>query len=206
MNDLIHDQRDWLEPVAAVIMSVATVLIAWSAYQNTSWAGEVGALGRQASAARTESAKDLARLNQDLIGDQVLFSSYILASTSGNEMAAEAIAAEFRPDFASLVSEWAEGGSDSPSPFDSDEYTVRDEMAATIEHTLQAESAADAATIATEVRNDYAAATVIFAMVLFVVGIGKTFKTRSIRVGSLVVGGSLVILALVWETGLPVVL
>ncbi|MGB7861228.1 MAG: hypothetical protein WBM90_12075 [Acidimicrobiia bacterium] len=198
--------RDWLEPVAAVIMSIATVFIAWSSFQNTAWAGEVADLGRQAGAARTESAKDLARLNQDLIGDQVLFSSYVLALSSGDDKAIGAVAAEFRPDFAPLVAEWERGGPNAPSPFDSDKYAVQEQIAATTEHTLKAEDAGAAATSATERRNEYAAATVLLALVLFNVGIGMTFKKSAIRQASLISGGLILVVAASWVLSLPKVL
>jgi hypothetical protein len=195
--------RDWLEAAAAVIMSIATVLIAWSAFQNTAWAGEVAALGRQAGAARTESAKDLARLNQDLIGDQVLFTSFVMAVSAGDEEAIRAIRSEFRPDFAVLVDEWARGRPNAASPFDSNDYAVRDEIEAANRHTLQAEDAAAAAAVATERRNDYAAATVLLAVVLFVVAIGRTFSSRAIRRASILVGGLTLLVSLVWVLSVP---
>ena len=104
-----HDRGGWrerkLEPLAAVILSLAAVLMAWSAFQGTTWAGEAATQGRIAGAARTESAKDLSRFNQDLISDQVLFTSYVVAVGAGDETAAEVIATEFRPEFAELVEE-----------------------------------------------------------------------------------------------------
>lgn len=204
MADRARHDSSRIEPIAAVIISVATVLIAWSAFQNTAWAGEVAALGRQAGAARTESAKDLASLNRDLIGDQVLFTTYLLALDSGNEDVAEAIAGEFRPDFAVLVDKWQEAG--GASPFDRAEYTVREEIEAATRHTIQAEEAGDAATIATEHRNDYAAATVLLAVVLFVVATGKNFTSEAIQKGSIVLGSVILFGVAVWVLNVPKVL
>ena len=58
--------------------------------------------------------------------------------------------------------------------------------------------------MATDRRNDYAAVTVILALVLFLVGIGMTFKRHAIRLASLIIGGVLLVIGLSWLVTLPV--
>ena len=92
-----------------------------------------------------------------------------------------------------------------PTPFDDPTYTVLDELEAAIENTEASEAFADDASEATERRNQFAAATVILALVLFLVGIGMTFKRRSVNVASLALGGVLLVITALYAATLPVV-
>ena len=88
-NGTEETSSHWLEISTAIMMTVTAVVLAWSAYQGTTWASEAATLGREAGAARTESAKDLVTASLILSNDQASFTSWVLAETSGNEAAAE---------------------------------------------------------------------------------------------------------------------
>jgi hypothetical protein len=51
------NRTDWIELAAAVILALATIVAAWSAYQATRWGGEQAKASRSALSAKTDAAQ-----------------------------------------------------------------------------------------------------------------------------------------------------
>jgi hypothetical protein len=51
------DRRDWVELAAGVLLAIASVVAAWSAYQNARWGGEQAKATAQSAALRTSAAQ-----------------------------------------------------------------------------------------------------------------------------------------------------
>ncbi|MEK8228674.1 hypothetical protein NKG05_25750 [Oerskovia sp. M15] len=68
-----------LELVAAVLLSIATVMTAWSAFQSARWGGEMATSYSAAGAARTESNRASTLAGQQTIIDVQLFTDWLSA-------------------------------------------------------------------------------------------------------------------------------
>jgi len=197
-----------LELVAAVLLSVATVMTAWSAYQSAQWGGEMATSYSAAGAARTEGNRAATLAGQQTIIDVQLFTDWLSAlnEEQGQVLPTHYVPdpdrysgflfARFRPEFQPAVHAWlaqdpATDPDAPPSPFAMDEYVL---AATTQAHELdaKADAAATRAHRANATKDDYVLATVMCASVLFFAGIGA--KLSSPRVRLVMVGVAAVVL------------
>ena len=186
-----------LELVAAVVMSIATVFTAWSAFQSSKWGGVMAIEFSRAGAERTESAKATTRGAALAETDVALFTGWLDATASGADELADFYEArfrqEFRPAFEAYLAADPLGNPDAPaSPFVLDEYQVErlreaDRLAA------QADAASQSARDANQQGDNYTLMTVVFASVLFFAGISTKFD--DVRAQVLTVGLGAVVLA-----------
>jgi hypothetical protein len=58
-----------VELIAAIMLSIATVVTEWSAYQATRWSGDQAEDYTSASAARTESVRSSTEANRQVLID-----------------------------------------------------------------------------------------------------------------------------------------
>lgn len=72
-------ERQRLEIIAAVLLAVATVLIAWSAFQSAKWGGAMAVSYSSAGAARTASNRAATLAGQQTIIDVQLFTDWLSA-------------------------------------------------------------------------------------------------------------------------------
>ena len=94
-----NSDRRGFEALAVILLSLATVGMAWCSYQATVWAAESTQLSMQ-SVARGSDASDLRiKANQAFILDIILFSQYLNAHNASNEPLAEFYARQFSPEF-----------------------------------------------------------------------------------------------------------
>ena len=66
-------KRGWIELIATIIMSIATVATAWSGYQAARWGGVMSVYFNQAGANRTESVRSSTAAGQQVMIDVGLF-------------------------------------------------------------------------------------------------------------------------------------
>src|SRR5215216_3074336 len=96
----------WFEVIAAVLLGVASLASAWSAYQSALWDGiqtfgiaEANVAGRQAA------GRDL-YTNQLRTIDAVMFERYVSALSEQNHQLAEFLLRRFRPEMKVAVEAW----------------------------------------------------------------------------------------------------
>jgi len=75
--------RDWVEIVAAVLLALATVASAWSAYQAAKWSGVETTRFSSSQATRTEAAEADEKSDSQSAVDIILFSGYADAFARG---------------------------------------------------------------------------------------------------------------------------
>ena len=107
-------RHDPLELVAAVLLALATVLAAWSAYQATRWSGEQSNASGLAAAKRTEAAQDTSLFAAEAIVDTQLFLAWLQVprTEDGDEMATfleERFRDEFTPAFEAWLAQVPDG-------------------------------------------------------------------------------------------------
>ncbi len=171
--------------VAAIVLSIVTILTAWSAFEASKWGGVMSIRFSEAGAARTQASQAAARANTKQAVDVGLFTDYATARSAGDERLAGFIEERFRDEFRPAFEAWGAldplNNPDAPAtPFEMDEYRIAetvesqdlDEMA-----DLRAQQARDA----NQRGDNYTLLTVLFASVLFFAGISTKFEGRGIQ-------------------------
>src|SRR6476659_4120118 len=95
-----------LEFVAVLLLSVATVCIAWSGYQAAKWSGHQAQHYAEASAARAQATQASTLGGQQRIQDLLNFNRWLEVSTDGNEKLAQLYQRRFRPEFVPAFNAW----------------------------------------------------------------------------------------------------
>lgn len=202
--------RRRLEIAATAILALATILTAWSAFQSAKWSGLQSIAFAEAGAARTESARAANLAGQQTQVDIGVFLRWISAADgdirSGLiERPTEASLYEptvgtvsgflferMRDEFRPALDAWLDtdpfGNPDAPaSPFVMDEYQ------------LEASARAEELQVLAELRSadgidnnkqadDYVLMAVIFASVLFFVGLSSKLANPKSGLAILIVG------------------
>ncbi len=172
----------WAEILAAVILSITVVATAWSAFQAGKWGGAMTVSFNEASIDRTIAAADIAQASRDISGDRANFGDYVLALSAGDERTAEILFVEFRDEVQPLITDWLIrdpfGGSYIGSPFDTPDYLATTTLESAVESLATAEMHTTEALDARGNVGDYTLMTVLFAVVLFLAGLSRQFRTR----------------------------
>ena len=121
-----RDRR--VELIAAIMLSIATVVTAWSAYQATRWSGDQSENYTKASATRTESVRSSTLANRQILIDVDTFLSWLDAEQSGDHGLADDIHARMRGEFLPAFDAWLEtapaGSIPDGTPFELSEYRL----------------------------------------------------------------------------------
>ena len=193
-----HDRRTTI--VEAVLLSLVTMLAAWSGYASAKWGTEAQLTLARASAARTESSKVNLEASEQRNFDSSTFDAWFTAFTAGNDGAMVIAERRFRPEFDVAFRAWIatnpETNADAPpGPTYMEEYAQPG-----IERSKDLDAKADGlyAEGATAGRNadNYVRTTVLLASVLFLVGISGHFRVPAARYGLIGIGTLLLVLAI----------
>ena len=186
-----------LEIVAALMLSLATVGIAWSGYQAAKWSGIQARRYTQASTARSNANRAATLAAQERTQDLLNFNRWLEVTTEGNTQLAELYERRFRPEFRPAFDAWA---ADDPlnntnavaSPLLEPQYVLADAVEADRLERL-GDRRFEEGKSATENADDYVFVTVFFAIVLFFAGISLRFTWFPLRVGIMVLAGALIV-------------
>jgi hypothetical protein len=200
--------RDWVELVATVLLSVATVATAWSAYQANRWNGEQAKATSRANAARIESTRASGVVNRQVQIDVALFTQFIDAFAQEQTELANFYRARFREEFKPAFDAWVATrprfNPEAPlTPFELPEYRL-----AAMEEAEELEATADAN--AAEARrniqrsSNYVLAVVLFASSLFFAGISTKLTMPRARIATVVLGCVLFVGTLLWIATSPI--
>jgi hypothetical protein len=197
-----------MEVAATVLLSAATVLTAWSAFQSTKWSGVQAIRFSQASASRTESVRASTTAGQQTIADVTVFTAWLTATDEGQTHLAGLLAARFRGEFKVAFRAWeATSPLSNPSapatPLAMPGYEV-----ANARHATQLEARASRqfsqATEANQRADNYILMTVLFALVLFFGAVSTRFEARALQLTLLSVGAAVFVAAVVITATFPV--
>ncbi len=196
-----------LEIVSALLLSLATVGIAWSGYQAARWSGFQAEMYTKASTARSLANHNSTVAAQQRTQDLLNFNRWLEAETQGNASVASLYERRFRREFVPAFEAWrADDPLDDvgaiPSPLREREYMLKRAVRA-----QRLEKVGDArfedGREATENADDYVFVTVFFAIVLFFAGISLRFQWFPMRVTILALGGGLLVYATIYVFSLP---
>ena len=194
----------------ALLLSLVTIAAAWSGYAAAKWGTESRIQIAQAATLRNLATRaDLAALSTRNF-DASTFNTWFAAYTSDNPRGQAVAERRFRPEFKVAFDAWMatdplHNPHAPPGPTYMPQYRPADQAEAeALDRAAAAKSAAgDHAGL---VGDDYIRITVFLAAVLFLVGIGSTFKLHTIRYALISIGSVLLVLAVVMivqQPGLP---
>jgi hypothetical protein len=194
----------------ALLLSLVTIVAAWSGYAAAKWGTESRFQLAEASTLRNLATRaDLSALSTRNF-DSSTFNAWYIAFTLDNPQKEALARRRFRPEFKVAFDAWlatdpSHNPHAPPGPTYMPQYKLADQTKAdTLDHAADAASAAG--NHAGLVGDDYIRITVFLAAVLFLVGIGSTFKLATVRYALITVGSVLLILATVLilrQPGLP---
>ena len=199
-----RDRR--VELIAAIMLSIATVVTAWSAYQATLWGAAQAEDYTSASATRTESVRASTEANRQILIDVATFLNWLDAEQSGDHALADDIHVRMRKEFLPAFDAWhatAPAGSiPDGTPFELPEYRLAAEERA---KRLEAKAAAlfEDGNKSNEVGDDFVLAAVLFASVLFFSGLAGTFDSLRAQLFLLIRGGVMLVVGTVIVVTLP---
>lgn len=188
--------HNWIEIASAILLALATVASAWSAYQATRWHGVQAELYAAADTARIYSSENYDVADQQIAVDAAVFSDYAFAYSQGDaKMVAFYESNLFRKEMKTALDAWKatrplQNPGAPKTPFEMEEYkNAKLEKGRAFER--DAAKDATAANRAIQKGDRYVMLTVFFASVLFFAGISTKFQTLKIKYSLLIAGGLL---------------
>jgi len=175
----------WLEIAAALMLSLATLGIAWSGYQAAKWSGLQARRYTQASTARAFANRAATLASQDRTQDLLNFNRWLEVTTDGNPELADLYQRRFRDEFRPAFERWL---AEDPlhnvhavaSPLREPNYVLANSVKADKLEKL-GDVRFEQGKEATEHADDYVFVTVFFAVVLFFAGISLRFQWYPMR-------------------------
>jgi hypothetical protein len=216
---------DRIELFATIVLAIATILTAWSAFQAGKWSGQQSINFSEASAARTESTRADTRGGQLSQIDVAMFIDWVTAFNEevkdgsitfepGDEYVPTPgttsgfLYNRFREEFVPAVNAWIATqpltNPDAPSsPFAMSEYVVADRLEA-VRLSQVADSKSLAAREANQNGDNYVLTMVLFASVLFFAGVSSKLILRRNRMIALGFGILILVSGIIIESTLPI--
>lgn len=199
-----------LQTGEALLLALVTIAAAWAGYAAAKWGTSSRVEIAQSSTIRNLATRaDLEALSTRNF-DSSTFEAWFTAYTLGNKQKEAVAARRFRPGFRAAFNAWIatnpfHNPHAPPGPTYMPQYKLPQQARA---NALDATATAkfNEGTHAGEISDNYIRITVFLAAVLFLVGIGSTFKLHQIRYALITFGTALLILAVVLlfhEPGLP---
>lgn len=171
--------RRWIELLSTVLLALATVATAWSAYQSARWGGRQTAHSDAATLAiiRTSKFTNLAEQKLSLQAD--LFSQWLGAVGTNNPALADFMLARFPEPLKTATVAWqATKPLTNPAapltPFQMPEYALPETLEADRWEAV-ADDEFEAADTAGTISDHYLLFTIVFASVLFFAGVSGKF-------------------------------
>lgn len=205
-REVWQDER--VEVVAAILLSLATVLSAWGAYQATRWSGVQADSYAASAALRAEANSHGAVASRQLQIDVATYLAWADAAAKGDTRLADFLEARFRTEFKPAFGAWKSSGSldgagiPQGTPFDRAEYKLAEQGIAN-DKVAAADDALLDAQEANQVSDNFVLTAVLFASVLFFAGIAAKFRPQWIRWAMLGVAVVVFGLGLIVEFSLP---
>ncbi len=177
------DER--VEIVAAILLSLATVLSAWGAYQATRWSGVQADSYATSAAARAESVRHGSIASRQIQVDVATFVAWSTAKADSNTQLTTFFERRFRAEFKPAFDTWSTGvlgpsGLPVGTPFDLPEYQLAEQKLSDLK-LVESEQALQDAQDANQISDNFVLTAVLFASVLFFAGMAARFRPQWLR-------------------------
>ena len=192
-SDIDHQKKtptkeiDRLEIIFAVILLLATVTSALSAYEATLWSSTRSSLSDVSSSLTTQSNRASDDANRQILVDLSVYLAWTEAKSENDTVRANLIESRFTPEFKPAFDAWiAQVKGQTPgtippgTPFSLPEYNLSAQVRS---EQLQENATAtyEQSKHAGQIGDDFLLNTVLFTIVLFLCGVGQRWEHDRIR-------------------------
>jgi hypothetical protein len=200
--------RDWVEIVATLLLSLAAIATAWSSYQATRWNGDQAKAASPTNAIRIQAARAQSLAEAQTEVDVATFIQWVDAhartDTGLETFYRKRFRDEFKPAFDAWIATTPFESAGAPlSPFDMTQYR----LAASAEaQRLDKAAEASAAHVVRSIQrgSNYVLGVVLFAVSLFFAGMSTRVTAPGSRKALLGIGCLLFVSTVVWIATFPV--
>ena len=204
-----QEKKKWVEPVAALLMALATLSTAWCSFESAAWTrksnrlmNEFNTLERQAGLWRIQGM-------QQATIHTGMFMQALAAQQAGNDKLLNFYVERFPPELRKAYDAWLaekpfENPNADPHPFVPGLYETPGTREATDMNRKAADSQKQAGA-AGSISGQYLANTVLFAAVLFFANAAGKFEQRRVRVVAFAFAVAVFLFAVVCTVRLPLV-
>ena len=193
--------------MGALLLSIVTIVAAWSGYSAAKWGTESSLELAKASATRTKANRSFQESLTFRTADGILFNSWFAAYLTHNPNGMRVAVKRFRPEYRVAFVAWLAtrpftnpnapaGPQEMPQYVPTGEARSRVLDAGADRYYAQGQEAA-------ETGDEYVRVTVILASVLFLVGLSTQFPLLGVRFAMVGVGAGLLIFAGILILTLP---
>lgn len=196
-----------IEIITVVLLAVATVGSAWSAYQVSKWNGVETDEARASAVLRIESSREYALATQKVSYDAATVAQYASAVAGGNQDLQDFLRATLvRPGFVPIFESWEAqlAAGQTPTNLLADEEYLGELFAASDALDAEAGQASLRGEQAGANADDYIQLTLFFASALFFAGITASFNNRLPRIVLLLGSAAILAFAGVLLGGYPI--
>jgi hypothetical protein len=206
MRTAVTERR--LELVSTLLLALATVATAWSAYQSRQWTGEQATTTSHATAARISENRAAALANRQVQIDVATFIQWLDARMADRTRVADFYRVRFRPEFRPAFAAWIAARPFAhpqapPTPFALPQYRLKASARADALE-VTAGAASEQAKQANQHADNYMLAVVLFAISLFFAGVSTKLHGLQARAAILGLGCAVFVATLIWVATLPV--
>jgi hypothetical protein len=202
-----QEKKKWVEPVAALLMALATLSTAWCGYQSAAWTRQSNRLMNEFNTLERRAGLLTLQGMQQATIQTGMFMQALAAHQAGNDKLVNFYVERFPPELRKAYDAWMaqkpfENPAADPHPFVPKLYeTPRTREAA--DATAKAASSQEEARKAGTISGQYLANTVLFATVLFFASASGKFEQRRVRVVAFAFAVIVFVFALVRTLMLP---
>ena len=207
LNEEPKEKQTWVEPVAALIMALATLSTAWCSFESAAWTRKANRLMNEFNALERKAGLLTVQGMQQATIHTGMFMQALAAHQAGNENLVNFYVERFPPELRKAYDAWLaqkpfENPKADPHPFVSKLYETPGTRDAA-EATAKAADSQKQAGVAGSVSGQYLANTVLFAAVLFFANAAGRFEQRRVRIVAFGFAVAVFLFALVRTAMLP---
>jgi hypothetical protein len=188
------EKRRWeevLEILEVVVLALAAIATAWSGYQAARGDGQQSILYSDASVDRVQANTAASLGQQRLAADGAMFSAWLEARAANDRQLQAMLVRRFSPEYRTAFTAWLAtepftNPDAPPGPGYMPEYH-NPQMEQAEKLNEKAAGLEEAGTEARHTAEEYVRATVLFALVLFLVAVSQRFKLRGVRIATIAI-------------------
>jgi hypothetical protein len=202
-----HRWEEVIEILEVLLLAAAAIATAWSGYQAAKGDGQQSVLYSDASVDRVQANTAAALGQQRLAADGAMFSAWLEARAANNADLQAMLVRRFSPEYRTAFAAWLDtrpftNPDAPPGPGDMPQYH-NPQMEQAEQLNEQAATLEEAGTEARHTAEEYVRATVLFALVLFLVAVGQRFRLRGVRIATIAIAFGLLAYGLYDLASLP---
>jgi hypothetical protein len=202
-----QERKKWVEPVAALLMALATLSTAWCSFESAAWTRRSNRLMNEFNTLERKAGLLTMQGTQQATIHAAMFMQLLAAQQAGNEKLVNFYVERFPPDVRKAYDAWLaqnpfENTNADPHPFVPKLYEPRGAREAA-EATAKAATSQKEAGVAGSISGQYLANTVLFAAVLFFASASGRFEQRRVRMVAFVFAAAVFLFAVMRTTVLP---